>query len=634
MCVAVGKYFPAVGWAVAKNRDRNYDVDVSFDERTTENGLDVLVYRDDVTGYTEGLNSNGVAVVSTALLVLDDEKEAEKERESKLSRDGQKINRALELGTALEAAQYLIEEELSGHTLVADKCHLYHLEADKNDGEYEWKIREVPHDETVSVTNHGLRLPEAGYQLPGDKGRSSRVRLRVAQRLVDNARSPRELLDSLIGSYTKDPAMNVARTATDSSKLRTTAQVLLVPGERTVYFRPVTSSLTFDYFKLQNPKSRVWLEVLNQRPLYEAHDAEANGKAKLKHRLRSAVKKAVAKGAEVEANYSEYTGGFNPRAALLARAKQAVLLEFASFSEAEKWEFTRCVRPDGSAYGSRGKCRKGSEQAKKKDEAPTGKSEGSLDADKSATEILDKLEYGDQRKVLTGFIKQHAYEPVRGLNGMGLGDVQYAADMLGWDELTGKDLEEFRGEKWAKPLFKAAPPKRGKDEDDYSESILDFTTCARSDGSLYGTAGKCRTGKEVSEDQAALQRAANARRKSGRYSGTLKQRVARDATANHLGAQHRELEKKHRAAKRRFDKAADELENDRWNAMKRDIYKKAERESNAVFTAAERAKARLKRRIRELTEEHAAQNRGASRKRGVKLPDVPEWANETGKQLG
>ena len=518
---------------------------------------------------------------------------------------------------------------------MADRRHLYHLEADKHDGEYEWHLREVPHDETVAVTNHGLKLPEAGYQLPGDKGRSSRARLRVAQRLVDKARSPRELLDSLVGSYAKDPANNVARTATDSSKLRTTAQVLLVPGERTVYFRPVTSSLTFDYFKLQNPKSKVWLEVLNQRPLYEAHDAEANGKAKLKHHLRQAVKRAVAKGAEVSSDFSETSalGNFDRKAQTLARAKQALLLEFASFSEAEKWEFTRCVRPDGSAYGSRGKCRKGSEQAKEKDETPTGKSEGSLDADKSATEILDKLEYGDQRKVLTGFIKQHAYEPVRGLNGMGLGDVQYEADMLGWDELTGKDLEEFRGEKWAKPLFKAAPSKRSKDEDDYSESTLDFTTCARSDGSLYGTAGKCRKGKEVSEDAAALQRAANSRRKSGRYGGTLKQRVARDATANHLGAQHRELEKKHRAAKRRFDKAADELDDDRWNGTKRDNYKKAERESNAAFTAAERAKARLKRRLRELNEEHAAQNRGTSRKRGVKLPDVPEWANQTGKQL-
>lgn len=33
-------------------------------------------------------------------------------------------------------------------------------------------------------------------------------------------------------------------------------------------------------------------------------------------------------------------------------------------SDEELYEFTRCVRPDGRAYGTRGKCKKGTEQAK------------------------------------------------------------------------------------------------------------------------------------------------------------------------------------------------------------------------------------------------------------------------------
>ena len=36
----------------------------------------------------------------------------------------------------------------------------------------------------------------------------------------------------------------------------------------------------------------------------------------------------------------------------------------ADFSEGEVYDFTRCVRPDGSAYGTGGKCRKGSEEEK------------------------------------------------------------------------------------------------------------------------------------------------------------------------------------------------------------------------------------------------------------------------------
>ena len=42
-----------------------------------------------------------------------------------------------------------------------------------------------------------------------------------------------------------------------------------------------------------------------------------------------------------------------------------------NFSEGDTYDFTRCVRPDGTAYASSGKCRKGTEEAKAtKDAAP------------------------------------------------------------------------------------------------------------------------------------------------------------------------------------------------------------------------------------------------------------------------
>jgi hypothetical protein len=40
------------------------------------------------------------------------------------------------------------------------------------------------------------------------------------------------------------------------------------------------------------------------------------------------------------------------------------------FSESETYDFTRCVRPDGSAYGTGGKCRKGTETQAEKEEKP------------------------------------------------------------------------------------------------------------------------------------------------------------------------------------------------------------------------------------------------------------------------
>jgi hypothetical protein len=46
-----------------------------------------------------------------------------------------------------------------------------------------------------------------------------------------------------------------------------------------------------------------------------------------------------------------------------------------SFSESDTYDFARCVRPDGSSYGTKGKCRKGTESAAK---AESGKGKGSL----------------------------------------------------------------------------------------------------------------------------------------------------------------------------------------------------------------------------------------------------------------
>ena len=162
------------------------------------------------------------------------------------------------------------------------------------------------------------------------------------------------------------------------------------------------------------------------------------------------------------------------------------------------------------------------------------------------------------------------------------------------------------------------------------QTLWEFTTCQRSDGSLYGSRGKCRQGKEVSKDQAALQRAANRKRKSGRYGGSLKKRLGSDPEVQHLERQHKGLEKKRRAAQSSLKKAAEALESDRWNAARRDEYRAAQQAANAAYTAAERVRTALERRVREIERLHQSQNRRAA---GRPSRDVPEWANETGKQL-
>jgi hypothetical protein len=59
-------------------------------------------------------------------------------------------------------------------------------------------------------------------------------------------------------------------------------------------------------------------------------------------------------------------GGFTPEA-LEAYQKAVAEKEGVEFSEEGTYDFTTCIRPDGSAYGTRGKCRKGTEGEAKKE---------------------------------------------------------------------------------------------------------------------------------------------------------------------------------------------------------------------------------------------------------------------------
>ena len=68
-------------------------------------------------------------------------------------------------------------------------------------------------------------------------------------------------------------------------------------------------------------------------------------------------------------------GGFT-EAALAAYQKALTEREGTDFSEGETYDFARCVRPDGSFYGTRGKCKKGKEAGAKEAEAP--KSSGAV----------------------------------------------------------------------------------------------------------------------------------------------------------------------------------------------------------------------------------------------------------------
>lgn len=275
MCIIIAKYFDGIGWAGAKNRDRKYVPTLDF---LIEDVGDVerCMMHDQVTGYKEGINSYGLSILNTSLDVLEDEPDVQSGK-AKNSPDGQAIAEALALKDPLDAVKLLVKKKLVGCTMVFNKEDMYLIEASDQDGTkpYEFIVKKIAKKNTVARTNHGIYLPWASFQrTPDDKEQtldriSSESRLLQAQEVVDSATKPEDLVDGLCQVNIDNPQLNIMRFSTEKDKFRTTSQQLCVPSERTLYCRPVSSNLHFNFWELNKPNRDTWVEILSNRELWK-----------------------------------------------------------------------------------------------------------------------------------------------------------------------------------------------------------------------------------------------------------------------------------------------------------------------------------------------------------------------------
>lgn len=275
MCIIVGKYFDGIGWAGAKNRDRKYIPTLDFLIEDTGD-VERCMMHDQVTGYKEGINSYGLSILNTSLDVLEDEPDVESGK-AKTSPDGQIISNALSLKDPLDAVKLLIKNKLVGCTMVFNKDDMYLIEASDQDGTkpYEFVVKNISKKNIVARTNHGIYLPWASFQRKkGDKEQtldriSSESRLLQAEEVVKNAKTPLDLVNGLCQTNIDNPQLNIMRYSTEKNKFRTTGQELCVPKERTLYCRPISSNLHFNFWELNKPERKTWVEILSNRELWK-----------------------------------------------------------------------------------------------------------------------------------------------------------------------------------------------------------------------------------------------------------------------------------------------------------------------------------------------------------------------------
>lgn len=293
MCVVCAKYFPDVGWAIAKNRDRNYKPDVRI-RKSFRRNVERLYIWDEKTKYTEGVNEYGVGIISSSVAVKKDEKEGQVATKSKVfdgetkkrvfySPDGLRIRTALFETDALSATKKLIELEIPGNTIIADQKRCFILEGAFTDNEYLYKAIEIPQDKIVVRTNHGIMLPWTGYSkdVPSQTAarNSSDVRYKKVVKALKEAQNLDGMLEALSDTSDPNPQLNPLRLDPQRKVMRTTGQIVVVPSINTLHYRSIWCTCRFDLDKLNKGAEKTFFEVVSTRKLISFKE-KAKGKEK------------------------------------------------------------------------------------------------------------------------------------------------------------------------------------------------------------------------------------------------------------------------------------------------------------------------------------------------------------------
>jgi hypothetical protein len=294
MCVVAVKHIPKFGWIGVKNRDRNYECEIEV-QQSNRNGLQRLYIDDKLSRWTEGINEHGLSILSASFSVKSDEKEGEKITMNRqnmrananfYSPDGKAIRDALKMKEPKKAAEYLIEKQLAGATFIFNQSECWLLEGgfnvrkedatQDNPRKYIHKLKQISKDEGyVCRSNHGIDLPQLGYkENPTDpKLKDARIssekRLHYAQRYVKlDMSDPSELLDAVSKTPDDNTFYIPIRTGdTKKQEMVTTGQLLLIPKEKSLAYRPIFSKVSFHYNKLNGPDAKTFFEVISTRKL-------------------------------------------------------------------------------------------------------------------------------------------------------------------------------------------------------------------------------------------------------------------------------------------------------------------------------------------------------------------------------
>ena len=201
-----------------KNRDRNYTPQLKI-YHTMRNGVEMVYFRDEHTGWVEGINEYGIGISNSALMVIWDEKEGKggKKKKDNItlgalgSRDASRILKTLECRTFEDALETVIHYDggVRGHTFLSDGVEAKSVE---HTARHKAFISDLSAGKHHVRSNHGDNYPDAGYTI-GENKESSHTRLKKVFDTLSEVESPEDLIRQLYAQRFEDPTspFNVVR---------------------------------------------------------------------------------------------------------------------------------------------------------------------------------------------------------------------------------------------------------------------------------------------------------------------------------------------------------------------------------------------------------------------------------------
>jgi hypothetical protein len=225
---------------LAKNRDRAYVPQFKL-VRNVVDGIEIVYIFDVLTDWSEGMNSLGIGIVNSALMVKSDEKEDKiVKKTGQKAKDGEIIREALKCRTLDETLKVLttFNGGVKGHTIVSDGVKMFTIESSTTVAPI---IKEKDINRYVVRTNHG-KDTRLGYVKGANKISSLLRKAQIEDNLEDfdmNGKIDHEDVFSIITNsrFDDNHPYNVVR----NSKLKTASQMVMDLTNKKIIIKPTAN---------------------------------------------------------------------------------------------------------------------------------------------------------------------------------------------------------------------------------------------------------------------------------------------------------------------------------------------------------------------------------------------------------